>query len=145
MILRWIENLLVKINPQLSCNHNFRFYHTSVEYDHRYPTQHIFEFMCPQCKKELSVSEWDIQTVYEQMTKQYDRCKVLNEYENIEPIDFTIPGRGTPKLYTGIPATLTFLHFNKIGVDIRQISDSYKEKNSPHCVSTNGVCYVSGK
>lgn len=144
MILRWIENLLVKINPQLSCNHNFKFYHTSVEYDHRYPTQHIFEFMCPQCKKELSVSEWDIQTVYEQMTKQYDRCKVLNEYENIEPVEFTIPGRGTPKLYTGIPATLTFLHFNKIGVDVRQISDAYKEKNSPRCVSTNGVCYVSG-
>ena len=96
-------------------------------------------------KKELSISEWDIQTVYEEMTKHYDRCKLLNECQDIEPIDFTIPGKGTPKLYSGIPATLTFLHFYKVGVDIRQISDTYRRENLPHCESVNGVCYVSRK
>ena len=145
MILRWIEKLLAKIDPQSHCNHEFKFYHTSTEYHNRYPTQHVFEFMCPRCKKELNISEWDIQTVYEEMTKHYDRCKLLNEYEDIEPIDITIPGRGTPKLYTGIPATLTFLHFNKIGIDIRQISDAYRKEKLPHCESINGAYYVSRK
>lgn len=145
MILRWIEKLLAKIDPQSHCNHDFKFYHISVEYDHRYPTQHVFEFMCPKCKKEISISEWDIQTVYEEMTRHHGRCKLLNECQDIEPIDFAIPGKGTPKLYIGIPATLTFLHFNKIGIDIRQISDAYRKEKSPHCESINGVCYVSRK
>lgn len=107
---------------KLSCEHSYQFYNTKIDYDFMGYGYYSFEFVCPKCKKETSVSQREINDLWEKLKSEYKKSIILGG-EQIEGTHFTIPHyQDCDHRYHSPVATLMLREYLKYGIDLRQIS-----------------------
>ena len=119
-----------EVFKKLLCQHSYQFYNTKIDYDFMGYGYYSFEFICPKCKKEISISQREIDDLWEKLKSEYKKSIVLGE-EQVEGSKFTIPHyQDCDHLYHSSVATLMLREYLKYGIDLRQISN--KRRNYSH-------------
>ena len=123
----------------LSCEHSYQFYNTRIDYDCMGYGYYSFEFVCPKCKKEISVSQREIDDLWKQLKSDYNKNIVLGGKE-IKSSELTIPHyRDCDHSYCSPVATLMLRRYLIKGIDLTQIS-----KKQRKCSYAEGISICSG-
>lgn len=111
------------------CQHDFKYYYKEKDYeDWRMTPDYKFFFICPKCKKEVTVKDCDILDVYEELQRQEARDRALG-IADLSAASFIIPyalrGSQTLKRLSGNAAYKTRQYFlNTCGIDITIIDNN---------------------
>lgn len=113
------------------CQHDFKYYYKEKYYDYwnwRTSPDYKFFFICPKCKKEVTIKDWDILEVYAELQREEARDEVL-DITDLPTTSFIIPyalrdGQILKRL-SGNAAYKTRQHFlNTCGIDITRIDNN---------------------
>lgn len=112
---------------KLSCEHSYQFYNTRIDYDCMGHGYYNFEFVCPKCKKEISVSQREIDDLWEKLKSEYKKSVALGG-EQIESNELSIPHyRDCDHGYYSPVTTLMLRKYLKDGIDLTQISKKQRK------------------
>jgi hypothetical protein len=111
----------------LFCEHEYKFYYKEKEYGPgRLQPDMRFYFVCPKCKKQISLLDRDIKEVYNEFSHEAALQQALAP-EALPSISFSVPyaiSYGTAIIFmTGHAAYLTKEHFLKQGIDVTHLND----------------------
>ena len=117
----------------LTCKHEYKFYNTKVEYPLFATCGHnVFQFVCPKCGNEVSVSETEIRDAVSEFKSDYNRSLVLGE-KPIESSDITIRRHHNIDVLYSSPAVTLMLEYYKCkGIDLSQIDNRRKHIGYSH-------------
>lgn len=115
----------------LFCEHEYKFYYKEKEYaPGRSQPDMRFYFVCPKCKKQISLLDRDIQEVYNEFAHASALQQALAP-EALPTISFWVPyaiGYGIANIFMdGHAAYLTKEHFLKQGIDVTHLNNGWKE------------------
>ena len=111
----------------LSCKHEYKFYYKEKEYElGPLQPEMRFYFVCPKCKKQISLLDEDIKEVYNEFLHESALRQALTP-EALPSISFSIPyciSHGVANiLMSGHAAYLTKEHFLKQGIDVTHLNN----------------------
>lgn len=109
---------------KLLCKHSYNFYNTRIDYDFFGYGYYSFEFICPKCKKEIAISQREIDYLWKKFKSEYKKSVALGG-EQIDSSKFSIPHyQDCDHLYISPVATLILRKYLECGIDLRQISNN---------------------
>ena len=113
-----------KMFKKLLCNHTYKYYNTRVEYatfsSYGY---YVSQFICPNCQKEIEISEFDIKDEYSKLKSKYNKDLVLGG-DSIKISSFSHPRHMSCGIrYESPVATLMIEKYLKQGIDLRQLNN----------------------
>lgn len=121
---------------KLLCKHSYIFYNARIKYDFFGYGYYSFEFICPKCKKEITINQREIDYSWEKSKSKYKKSVALGG-EQIEDTYFTIPHyHDCDHRYHSPIATLMLREYLKHGVDLKQISKNQSKYSHTECVKT---------
>lgn len=117
----------------LRCKHEYKFYNTKVEYPWGSIYGHnVFQFVCPRCRNEVSVSETEIKDMLSELNSDYNRSLVLGG-KPVEPSNIVIKRHhNIDVLYSSPAVTLMFKYYKDKGIDLNQIDQQNKRRGYSH-------------
>lgn len=113
----------------LRCKHEYKFYNTKVEYPLFSAFGHnVFQFVCPKCGSEFSVSETEIRDMVSEFKSDYNRSLALGE-KPIESSNIVIDRHNNINvLYSSPAVTLMLKYYKDKGIDLSQIDQQNKRR-----------------
>ena len=107
---------------KLLCKHTYKFYNKRVEYStFGYCGYNVFQFICPNCGKEIEISEFDIEREYAALKSDYNKKLALGGTP-IKVSSFSYDRHGRCRITHESPvATLMIEKYLKQGIDLRQL------------------------
>lgn len=84
---------------------------------------YVFQFVCPNCKKEIEISEYDIRNEYDRLKEEYNRNLILGG-NNVETSSFSHPRYLLCNIHYESPvATIMINKYLKKGIDLRELNN----------------------
>lgn len=117
----------MSIWKSLFCKHKYMFYYKEKEYGPgRSQPDMRFYFVCPKCKKQVSLLDTDIIEIYHEFSREVALQQALAP-EALSTVSFCIPYGINHEIskvpMSGHAAYLTKEHFFKLGIDVTRLND----------------------
>lgn len=107
---------------KLLCNHKYKYYNKMIRYDFGNRGYYVFQFVCPNCKKEIEISEYDIRNEYDRLKGEYNRNLILGG-NSVETSSFSHPRNLLCDIcYESPAATIMINKYLKKGIDLMELS-----------------------
>ena len=129
---------MFKMFKWLTCKHEYKFYNTKVGYlPFSIYGHNVFQFVCPKCGTEVSVSETEIRDAVSAFESDYNRSLALGG-KPVESSDIVIKRhKDCDILYSSPAVTLLLEHYRSKGIDLSQI-DQQRRKRRGYSHSEGG-------
>lgn len=107
---------------KLLCNHKYKYYNKRIRYGSGSHGYYVFQFVCPNCKKVIEISEYDIKDEYDRLEEEYNRNLILGG-NSVEESSFSHPRNLLCNMcYNSPVATIMINKYLKKGIDLRELN-----------------------